>query len=148
MRKLGTGGKTAEKPGMTASQTDTRAGRIRQALEAAFTVTALEVQDDSHRHAGHAGAAPGGETHYSLVMVSPDFAGQGRLARSRAVHAALAAEFAGGLHALSLRLLAPVEASGEAPGKPERPRRRGSAQRGSASGPTGLCLPTLIVSGP
>ena len=95
--------------------TETRADRIRRALEAAFAVTALEIQDDSHRHAGHAGAAPGGETHYSLAMVSPDFAGLGRLARSRAVHAALAAEFAGGLHALSLRLLAPGEAPAGAP---------------------------------
>jgi stress-induced morphogen len=98
-------------------QTETRAGRIRQALEAAFAVTALEIADDSHRHAGHAGAAPGGETHYSLAMVSPDFTGLGRLARSRAVHAALAAEFASGLHALSLRLLAPEEAPLEVPPK-------------------------------
>ena len=88
----------------------TRADRIRQALDAAFPPARVEVEDDSHRHAGHAGAAPGGETHYSLAMVSPDFTGQGRLARSRAVHAALAAEFANGLHALSLRLLAPDEA--------------------------------------
>ena len=95
--------------------TETRAGRIRQALEAAFAVTALEIVDDSHRHAGHAGAAPGGETHYSLAMVSADFTGQGRLARSRAVHAALATEFAAGLHALSLRLLAPEEVPLEAP---------------------------------
>ena len=94
-------------------QTETRAGRIRQALEAAFAVTTLEIVDDSHRHAGHAGAAPGGETHYRLAMVSPDFTGLGRLARSRAVHAALAAEFASGLHALSLRLLAPEDVPSE-----------------------------------
>jgi BolA protein len=69
----------------------------------------LEVQDDSHLHAGHAGAAPGGETHYSVRLVSPAFAGLGRLARSRAVHATLADEFAGGLHALALKLQAPGE---------------------------------------
>lgn len=87
-----------------------RASRIRQALEAAFAAAVVEVQDDSHRHVGHAGAAPGGETHYSVAVVTPDFAGMGRLARSRVVHAVLAAEFAGGLHALSLRLLTPEEA--------------------------------------
>lgn len=66
--------------------------------------------DDSHRHAGHAGAAPGGETHYSVRVVTPAFAGLTRVARSRAVHEALAAEFAGGLHALALTLRTPEEA--------------------------------------
>ncbi|MDN3568901.1 BolA family protein [Paeniroseomonas aquatica] len=88
----------------------TRAERIEQALQAAFAAAQVAVQDDSRQHAGHAGAAPGGETHYSVVVVSPDFAGMGRLARSRAVHALLAPEFAAGLHALSLRLLTPEEA--------------------------------------
>ena len=68
------------------------------------------------RHAGHAGAAPGGETHYRVLMVSGDFRGQSRLARSRRVHAALGGEFAAGLHALSLNLRTPEEhaAQGEA----------------------------------
>ena len=88
----------------------TRASRIEAALSAAFPGASITVEDDSHRHAGHAGASPGGETHYSLLVVSPAFAGMGRLARSRAVHAALDAEFAGGMHALSLRLLTPEEA--------------------------------------
>ncbi|MDB5372827.1 MAG: BolA family transcriptional regulator [Belnapia sp.] len=99
---------------MEPSPSASRADRIRQLLEAAFAAAQVEVQDDSHRHAGHAGAAPGGETHYSLAVVTPDFAGMGRLARSRAVHALLAAEFAGGLHALSLRLLTPEEAASQA----------------------------------
>ena len=64
-----------------------------QTLEAAFAPARVEVRDDSHRHAGHAGAAPGGETHYSVLAVSPAFAGMNRVARSRAVHAVLAAEF-------------------------------------------------------
>ncbi|GGC54212.1 cell division protein BolA [Siccirubricoccus deserti] len=88
----------------------TRAERIRTALEAAFPPARIIVQDDSYRHAGHAGARPEGETHYSVQVVSPAFAGQSRLTRSRAVHAVLAAEFGGGLHALSLRLLTPEEA--------------------------------------
>lgn len=89
-----------------------RADRIAAALAAAFPPAEVQVADDSHRHAGHAGAAPGGETHYSVRVVSPAFAGMTRVARSRAVHAALAAEFAGGLHALALTLKTPEEARG------------------------------------
>ncbi|MBS0561610.1 MAG: BolA family transcriptional regulator [Proteobacteria bacterium] len=87
-----------------------RAARIEASLAAAFSPAALSVTDDSARHAGHAGARPGGETHYSVLMVSEAFRGQSRVARSRAVHEALAAEFEGGLHALALRLLTPEEA--------------------------------------
>ncbi|WP_237213880.1 BolA family protein [Falsiroseomonas oryziterrae] len=88
-----------------------RADRIAEALRAAFPPAEVEVVDDSHRHAGHAGAAPGGETHYNVRVVSPAFAGMNRVARSRAVHEALAAEFAGGLHALALTLRTPEEAA-------------------------------------
>ena len=88
-----------------------RAERIRSALLAAFPDAAVEVVDDSHRHAGHAGARPEGETHYSVRVVSPAFAGLNRVSRSRAAHAALEAEFRTGLHALALRLLAPDEAA-------------------------------------
>lgn len=87
-----------------------RADRIRDLLSAAFAPAEIVIQDDSHRHAGHAGAAPGGQTHYSVQVVTPAFAGLGRVARSRAVHQALEAEFGTGLHALSLRLLTPDEA--------------------------------------
>ncbi len=89
----------------------TRAERIHTLLLSAFAAAEAVLQDDSHQHAGHAGARPGGETHYSLRLVTPDFRGMNRVARSRAVHAALAPEFAGGLHALSLRLLTPEEAA-------------------------------------
>jgi BolA family transcriptional regulator, general stress-responsive regulator len=88
-----------------------RAERIRRALLAAFPAAAVEVVDESHRHAGHAGARPEGETHYAVRVVSPAFAGLSRVSRSRAAHAALEAEFGTGLHALSLRLLAPGEAA-------------------------------------
>lgn len=87
-----------------------RAERIRRALLAAFPAAAVEVRDDSHLHAGHAGARPEGETHYAVRVVSPAFAGLNRVSRSRAAHAALEAEFGGGMHALSMRLLAPEEA--------------------------------------
>jgi BolA protein len=85
----------------------TRAERIELALQAAFAPTDLQVADESALHAGHAGARAGGETHYQVHLVSPRFSGMSRVERSRAVHAALEAEFAGGLHALSLRLYAP-----------------------------------------
>jgi BolA protein len=87
-----------------------RADRIRQALETRFQPALLEITDDSARHAGHAGAAPGGETHYSVHLVAAAFAGMNRVARSRAVHEALAGEFATGLHALALKLQSPDEA--------------------------------------
>ncbi len=97
-----------------------RAGRIRAGL-AALAPVLLELQDDSARHAGHAGAreraAAGGETHFALLVVSGAFEGIGRVQRSRMVHEALAAEFRGGLHALSLTLRTPVEQSAaRAPG--------------------------------
>lgn len=87
-----------------------RADRMRQTLEARFQPALLEITDDSARHAGHAGARPGGETHYSVLMISAAFAGLSRVARSRAVHEALAGEFSSGLHALALRLQSPEEA--------------------------------------
>ncbi len=89
----------------------TRADRIAETLAAAFGPADIAVTDDSHRHAGHAGAAPGGQTHYSVRVVSPAFFGMNRVARSRAVHEALAAEFGTGLHALALRLQTPEEAA-------------------------------------
>ncbi len=91
-----------------------RATRLDAALRAAFQPTHLEIVDDSARHAGHAGSTGGGETHYNVLIVSQSFAAQSRVARSRAVHAALAAELASGLHALALTLKTPEEyGSGE-----------------------------------
>ncbi len=88
----------------------TVADTIRDKLAAAFHPTALEVLDESHRHAGHAGAREGGETHFRVAIVSAAFAGQSRIARHRAVHQALAAELAGGVHALSVEARTPDEA--------------------------------------
>jgi stress-induced morphogen len=89
----------------------TRAERIRTTLARRFPAAEVTVTDDSAQHAGHAGAQPGGETHYSVRVVSPAFAGLSRVARSRAVHDVLEAEFASGLHALALTLRTPEEAS-------------------------------------
>ncbi len=87
-----------------------RADRIADILTAAFAPSVLQVEDDSAKHAGHAGARPGGQTHYTVTIESAAFAGLNRVARHRRVTDALSAEFADGLHALSLRLRAPGEA--------------------------------------
>jgi stress-induced morphogen len=91
------------------SMTD-RAQRIASIIDAAFAPSVLEVEDDSAKHAGHAGARPGGETHYTVTIESAAFNGLNRVARHRKVTDVLSAEFATGLHALSLRLRAPGEA--------------------------------------
>ena len=69
----------------------------------AFAPSELEILDDSHKHAGHSGARPEGETHYTVRIVSAAFAGQTRVAMQRAVLAALQPEFETGLHALSIK---------------------------------------------
>ena len=84
-----------------------RTERIRDRLDEAFTPETLEVVDDSARHAGHAGAAPGGETHYNVTIVSQAFEGLSRVQIQRAIHLVLASEFESGLHALSLKASAP-----------------------------------------
>ncbi|MBV8911926.1 MAG: BolA family transcriptional regulator, partial [Acetobacteraceae bacterium] len=86
-----------------------RLTRIESLLRDWFAPTILQVADDSTLHAGHAGARPEGETHYSVLVVSDRFAGLGRLERHRLVNEALADEFDAGLHALALTLKAPGE---------------------------------------
>ncbi len=90
--------------GMTQTHSLPRADRLTAVLTDAFAPSVLKVIDDSAHHAGHMGAAAGGQTHYSVLIVSETFRGMSRVARSRAVHEALAAEFATGMHALALRL--------------------------------------------
>lgn len=87
-----------------------RAERMAAALQMAFAEAHIEIRDDSDSHAGHAGAAPGGETHYRVRIVSAAFDGLSRVERHRRVNAALKAEFDTGLHALALVTLAPGEA--------------------------------------
>lgn len=79
-----------------------RAARIRDALTNEFSPTLLEIRDESHLHAGHAGVSPEGETHYSVTIRALALGGLNRVARHRAVNAALAEEFSSGLHALSI----------------------------------------------
>jgi BolA protein len=91
---------------------NSRYDRIRGVLESRFSPVSLEIEDESAKHAGHAAqkGVSGGQTHYRVTMVSDKFSGMSRLARSRAVHTALDAEFKTGLHALSLSLGTPAEA--------------------------------------
>ena len=94
---------------MDSTEPASRSDRLRAILLHAFPGAEVTVRDDSALHAGHAGARPGGQTHYAVRVVAPGFAGMTRLARSRAVYAALDAEFGTGLHALALELRAPGE---------------------------------------
>src|ERR1700761_7565345 len=82
---------------------------IQEKLTDSFAPTRLEVVDDSARHAGHAGAAPGGESHFNVTIESAAFPGEPKVARQRMVYRALAEELAGPLHALSVKALAPGE---------------------------------------
>ena len=89
------------------------ADAIKTKLEAAFQPEALEVKDESHLHAGHAGARPGGESHFRITLVSAAFEGLTRVARQRAVNAALKDELAGPVHALAMKTMTPDEAKAE-----------------------------------
>lgn len=81
--------------------------RLTEKLNQAFAPEALEVIDESEQHRGHGGWREGGETHFKVRMCAAAFSGMSRVARSRAVHAALAEELAGPVHALALDLSAP-----------------------------------------
>jgi len=91
--------------------TTERVGRIREALEAAFAPRRLEVRDDSHRHAGHAGARDG-RGHFHVEIVSEAFGGMAPLARHRAVYSALGSMMQTDIHALSIVARTPGESEG------------------------------------
>jgi BolA protein len=82
---------------------------IRQKLTERFAPTRLVVVDESHRHAGHVGARPEGETHFAVTITSAIFSGLSRVARQRLVYDVLKQELASGVHALSLTTLTPDE---------------------------------------
>ena len=85
------------------------ADTIRHKLTERFAPTRLEIEDQSHRHIGHVGARPGGETHFAVTIVSAAFTGYSRVARQRLVYQTLAAELTTQVHALSLTTLTPDE---------------------------------------
>jgi BolA family transcriptional regulator, general stress-responsive regulator len=88
---------------------EARVAAIRAALQAAFAPSALEVRDDSHRHAGHAGAQDG-RGHFAVSIVSEAFAGMTPLLRHRAVYAALGGLMETDVHALQIKARTPGEA--------------------------------------
>jgi len=82
---------------------------IHEKLARAFAPLSLDVIDESHQHAGHAGHREGGETHFRVHIVSEAFQGKSRIERHRMVNETLAAELKGGVHALAIHASAPGE---------------------------------------
>lgn len=87
--------------------------KIRNAIETNLTQALrparLEIVDESHRHAGHAGANPEGESHFRLTVVAQAFEGKSRVDRQRLVYGALKELMASRIHALALTTLTPAE---------------------------------------
>jgi BolA family transcriptional regulator, general stress-responsive regulator len=88
--------------------TNVTAARLQEVLQQALAPTALEVQDDSHLHAGHAGALEG--RHFTVRVVSAAFNGLSRVARHRLVYDAARTLIAEGIHALVIEARTPTEA--------------------------------------
>ena len=82
---------------------------ILENLARAFAPARLDVVDESHQHAGHAGHREGGETHFRVYIVSEAFRGKSRVERHRMVNETLATELKGGVHALAIHASAPGE---------------------------------------
>ena len=78
-------------------------------LTEALSPIQLDITDDSHKHAGHAGARPEGESHFSVFVVSQAFEGKSRVERLRLVYQALAEEMKQRIHALALQTISPNE---------------------------------------
>lgn len=77
---------------------------IREKLDMRFSPQELEVIDESEKHIGHAGYQEGGQSHFHVRMRATALSGMSRLARHRAVHAALGPDLMGRIHALALDL--------------------------------------------
>ncbi|MGH6736791.1 MAG: BolA family protein [Methyloceanibacter sp.] len=84
---------------------------IREKLTRAFSPEALDVVNESHHHAGHAGSPGTGESHFRIKVVSAAFAGKSRVERHRMVNAVLAEELSGKIHALAVTALTPGESA-------------------------------------
>jgi BolA protein len=85
-----------------------RRSHIEARLRAELTASHVDVEDESHQHAGHAGAASGGG-HFRATIVSERFAGLSRVARQRLVYEVLAAEMKREIHALAMQTFTPEE---------------------------------------
>jgi BolA protein len=82
---------------------------IAEKLNAAFAPARLDVVDESHQHEGHAGARPGGQTHFRVDIVAEAFRGKSRIERHRMINGILSDELAAGVHALAIHAAAPGE---------------------------------------
>jgi len=78
-------------------------------LTADLSPTRLDLEDQSHQHVGHAGHDPRGESHFALIIESPDFAGLNRVERQRKIYAALGELMRERVHALTIKATAPGE---------------------------------------
>ena len=94
---------------MTAALTGPVAAEIEARLTTALAPTRLAVINDSARHSGHAGDDGSGESHFTVEIEAPSFAGMTRLERQRAVNAALGDLMRERIHALAIRARAPGE---------------------------------------
>ena len=83
--------------------------QIREKLTEKFNPDQLDVQDESHLHAGHMGARPEGETHFKVTIVSTAFEGHSRVQRHKMVYDTLSEELSGPFHALALKTKTPGE---------------------------------------
>ena len=79
-------------------------------LRSAFQVVQLNIEDESHLHAGHAGAASGGG-HFKLTITAPEFEGMTKVARHRAIYSALNSHFPAAIHALTILAFTPSEST-------------------------------------
>jgi BolA protein len=92
---------------MNAAATGPVATQMLERLRRALDPTDLTLTDDSEQHRGHGGHNPAGESHFSLAIESPAFAGKSRIERQRMVHAALGDLLRERVHALTIRARAP-----------------------------------------
>lgn len=88
----------------------TVAERMRAKIEEAFQPQRLDIVNESHKHKGHGGYHPGGESHFHVTIISATFTGKSRVDRQRAVYAVLAEELKDTVHALGLTTQTPDEA--------------------------------------
>ncbi len=102
--------RTGGGPMLGAAMTDTT-GLLRAKLTEGLSPERLEIEDEGHLHAGHAGAREHGGGHYRVTVVSAAFEGIGPVARHRRVYALLAEEMKTRVHALALTTLTPAEAA-------------------------------------
>ena len=94
---------------MNAQKTGPVATEMLARLSSALSPTLVELVDDSEQHRGHGGYNPAGESHFSLLIESPAFAGKSRVERQRMIYAALGDLMDARVHALSIRASAPGE---------------------------------------